>query len=239
MNRPAKRAPLSRDRVFAEALALADEGGADALTIRAVAEHLGVTAMALYHHVRNKDEIVAGMLDLVMGEIELPAFGGSWADEMARRATSARNVLRRHPWAIHLLQAGTAPGPATLRHHNAIIGVLREAGFSVRETAHAYALLDSYVYGFALSETTLPINGPESVADVATTMIAESMMKGHPLENYPHLLEFSAEHILRPGYDFGAEFDFGLDLILDGLQRASRDAESEHQSAKVAFGNHG
>ena len=127
----------------------------------------------------------------MFGEIELPAIGGPWRAEMTRRAQSARRVLKRHPWAIVLLQSGTAPGPATLRHHNAIIGTLREAGFSVRMAAHAYALLDSYIYGFALSETALPINGPETVAQVA-----EAMIQQHPLDGYPHLAEFSTEHIL-------------------------------------------
>ena len=218
-NHGAKRAPITRDRVLHEALCLADVGGAEALTIRAVAEHLAVTPMALYHHVRNKEDIVNGMLDLVMGEIELPVFGAHWQSEMARRATSARRVLNAHPWAIHLLQAGSAPGPATLRHHNAVLGVLREAGFTITETAHAFALLDSYIYGFALSETTLPIRGPQSVPEVAQAMMGRSSDLGHPLAGYPYLVEFSTEHILQPCYDFGAEFGFGLDLILAGLQR--------------------
>ncbi len=130
--------------------------------------------MALYYYVANKREILDGILDAVFSEIDLPAIGGDWRTEMARRAHSARRVLRRHPWAIALLQSGTAPGPATLRHHNAIIGALREAGFSVPMTAHAYALLDSYIYGFALSESALPINGPETVAQVAEAMVQRS-----------------------------------------------------------------
>ena len=157
--------------------------------------------MALYYHVANKGEILDGILDLVFGEIELPSVGGEWRTEMVRRAQSARRVLRRHSWAIVLLQSGTAPGPATLRHHNAIIGTLREAGFSVRMTAHAYALLDSYIYGFALSETALPISGPETVAEVASDDGAASPRR------LPHLAEFSTERILRPDYDFGSEFD--------------------------------
>ena len=131
---------------------------------------------------------------------------------MHRRCASAREVLKRHPWAIPLLQARTAPGPATLRHLDAVIGCFRNAGFSVRMTAHAYALVDSYVYGFALSEASLPINGPETVAEVATSMQAT-----YATESYPNLTEFSTEHIMRPDYDFGEEFDFGLTVILDGL----------------------
>ncbi len=210
-----KRTPLSRERVLAAALAVADAGGASALTIRSLAQYLGVQPMALYYHFANKKEILDGILDLVFSEIEPPNPGGDWRTELTRRAHSARRALRRHPWSIALLQSGTAPGPATLQHHNGVIGTLREAGLSVTMTAHAYALLDSYIYGFALSETALPINGPETVAEVA-----ESMIEQHPLDDYPYLAEFSTEHILRPDYDFGGEFDFGLELILDGLARS-------------------
>ena len=215
LNSSRKREPLSWDRVLAAAVVVADAEGYGSLTIRSLASHLGVQPMALYYHVANKGEILDGILDLVFGEIEIPSVTGEWRTEMARRAHSARSALRRHPWAIVLLQSGTAPGPATLRHHNAIIGTLRTAGFSITMTAHAYALLDSYVYGFALSESALPINGPETVAEVATAMIEKQ-----PLDDYPHLVEFSTEHILQPGYDFGSEFQFGLDLVLDGLARS-------------------
>lgn len=215
-NSPAEtRVPLSRERVLSGALAVADAQGVDSLTIRLLAEHLGVKPMALYHHVANKSEIIDGIVDLVFSEIELPSIGGEWRSEMKRRARSARHVLRRHPWSVALLQSRTHPGPATLSHHNAVIGTLRAAGFSVVMTAHAYALLDSYVYGFALSEASLPINGPETVAEVA-----ESMMLQYLATDYPHLSEFSTEHILKPGYDFGQEFEFGLELVLDGLTRS-------------------
>ena len=209
-----KRVPLSRERVLRGAVTLADAGGVGSLTMRSLAQHLGVKPMALYYHVASKSEIIDGIVDLVFSEIELPSSDDGWRTGMARRAKSARQVLRRHPWAIDLLQSRTAPGPATLRHHDAIIGALRGAGFSVAMTAHAYALLDSYIYGFALSEASLPINGPETVAEVAG-----SMMQQYDTEAYPHLLEFSMEHILKPDYDFGSEFEFGLDVILDGLQR--------------------
>ena len=208
------RVPLSRDRVLEAAVAVADAGGVGALTIRSLADKLGVKPMSVYHYVANKDEILDAIVDLVFAEIDLPEPGGDWRLEMRRRAGSARSVLRRHPWAIALLQARTSPGPATLRHHDAFIGTLRAAGFPVELTAHAFALIDSYVFGFALSETTLPIHGPESVAEVAG-----SMMRGYAPDAYPHLAEFTTTHVLRPGYDFGAEFDFGLDLILDGLAR--------------------
>lgn len=206
---------MSRERVLNGALEVADAEGVGALTMRLLADHLGVKPMALYHHVANKGEIVDGIVDLVFSEIELPSTSGAWRSEMERRACSGRQVLRRHPWAIALLQSRTHPGPATLRHHDAVIGTLRGAGFSVLMTAHAFALLDSYIYGFALSEASLPINGPETVAEVA-----ESMMLQYLATEYPHLSEFSTEHILRPDYDFGAEFRYGLELILDGLTRS-------------------
>jgi AcrR family transcriptional regulator len=209
---PRRRVPLSRERVLSGALEVADAGGITALTIRSLADKLGVKPMSVYYHVANKDEILDSIVDQVFSEIELPSPGGDWRSEMRRRANSARAALRRHPWAIQLLQSRTNPGPATLRHHNAIIGALRGAGFSVQMTAHAFALIDSYVFGFALSEAALPIHGPETVADVAG-----SMMQRFPAGAYPHLVEFSTEHVLKPGYDFGAEFEFGLDLILDAL----------------------
>jgi AcrR family transcriptional regulator len=210
-----KRVPLSRERVLKGALEVADTEGVGSLTMRLLAEHLGVKPMALYHHVANKSEIIDGIVDLVFSEIELPSTSRPWRSEMERRASSARQVLRRHPWAIALMQSRTRPGPATLQHHNAVIGALRGAGFSLPMTAHAYALLDSYIYGFALSEASLPINGPETVAEVA-----ESMMLQYLARDYPYLSEFSTEHILKPGYDFGAEFGYGLELVLDGLNRS-------------------
>jgi AcrR family transcriptional regulator len=208
------RVTLSRERVLRAAVEVADAGGLGSLTIRSLAQELGVKPMSVYYHVANKDEILDGIVDLVFAEIELPVPGGDWRAEMRRRAVSAREALRRHPWAIALLQSRTVPGPATLRHHDAIIGALRGAGFSVPMTAHAYALIDSYVFGFALSEAALPINGPESVAEVAGSMIPRADAAA-----YPHLVEFTTEHILRPGYDFGSEFEFGLSAVLDSLAR--------------------
>jgi AcrR family transcriptional regulator len=208
------RVQLSRDRVLAGAVALADEGGVAALTIRSLAGHLGVKPMSLYHYVANKSEILDGIVDVVFGEIDLPAVAADWRSEIFLRATSARRVLRKHPWAIGLLESRISPGPATLAHHDAMLGTLRGAGFSVRLTAHAYALLDAYVYGFALAEAALPFDGPESVTEVATPIV-----QSFPDGCYPHLVELTTDHILQPGYDFGDEFDFGLDLILDSLSR--------------------
>ncbi len=219
---PAKepRTPLSRERVLRAGVALADESGIASLSMRKLGEALGVEAMSLYNHVANKDQLLDGMVDLVFAEIDLPAGGADWKTAMRERAESARQALRRHPWAIALMSTRTSPGPATLRHHDAVIGSLREAGFSIEMTAHAFSLLDSYVYGFALQEATLPMGDTEEeTAEVAKTMMAQV-----PTDVYPHLTEFTVEHILQPGYDYGDEFAFGLDLILDGLGRARHSA---------------
>jgi hypothetical protein len=157
-------------------------------------------------------EIVDGIVDSVFAEIELPETGKEWRTEVRRRAQSARVALARHPWALALMETRTNPGPATLRHHDAMLGTLRAGGFSLSVTAHAYALIDAYVYGFALQEASLPFEGAESAGEVA-----DSIMQGFASDDYPHLVEFATRHVLQPGYDFGAQFDFGLDLILDGL----------------------
>lgn len=209
------RAGLSRDKVLHGALAVADAGGIASLTIRSLAGQLGVKPMSVYHHVANKEDILDGLVDLVFSEIELPAVEGDWRSEMHRRAGSVRRVLARHRWAIGLLESRRSPGPATLQHHDAVLGTLRSAGFSRAMTAHAYALIDSYVYGFALQEASLPFEGPESVGEVAGP-IMELMAGGA----YPHMVEMATSYYMRPGYDFADEFEFGLDLILDGLERA-------------------
>jgi AcrR family transcriptional regulator len=209
------RVPLNRERVLQGAMAVADRDGLGSLTIRSLAQELGVKPMSVYHYVTNKDQILDSIVDRVFDEIELPSPGGDWRIEMRRRAGSARQALSRHPWAIALLQSRVNPGPATLRHHNAVLGTLRSAGFSIELTAHAFALIDSYVFGFALSETTLPISGPDTIVEVA-----ESMIPREAAELYPYLIEFTTEHVLQPGYDFRAEFDFGLDAILDALEAA-------------------
>jgi len=208
------KAPLSRDRVLRAALAVADDGGLDGLTIRSLAQRLETKPMSLYHYVANKDEILDGLVDLVFAEIELPEPSGRWREEMARRARSARAVLGRHRWSIGLLESRTTPGPATLRHHDATLAALRAGGFSIVQTGHAYAVLDAFTYGFAVQEASLPFEGPDSAAAVAGPIMA--LMEGG---QYPHLVEFAVEHAMRPGYDFGAEFEVGLELVLDGLAR--------------------
>jgi AcrR family transcriptional regulator len=212
---PTPRTPLTRQRVLAAAVALADRDGVRSLSMRRLAQELGVEAMSLYHHVAGKDAILDGIVDVVFGEVELPSGDAGWRAAMRRRAVSAREALRRHPWAIGLMESRSTPGPATLRHHDAVLGILRTDGFSVELAAHAYSVLDSYIYGFALQEASLPFRTPEETAQVA-----EAMMADFPAGAYPHLTEIATEHALQPGYDYGDEFLYGLDLILDGLGRA-------------------
>ncbi|MGY1725688.1 TetR/AcrR family transcriptional regulator [Geodermatophilus sp. SYSU D01062] len=208
---------LSRDRVFQAAVALADEHGVGALTMRRLGEALGVEAMSLYHHVSGKDDLLDGMVDLVFAEVPVPDAGAGWRAAMRERADAMRAALARHRWAVGLLESRRSPGHATLAHHDAVLGCLRAAGFPVVLAAHAYSAIDSYVYGFALQERALPFQTPAETAELA----AELMVRF--AASYPHLAEFTTEHVLRPGYDYGAEFGYGLDLVLDGLERALRD----------------
>ena len=207
-----ERTGLSRDKVLQAALELADRDGIAALSIRSLAQELGTKPMSLYYYVANKDAILDGLVDLVFAEIETPKTGGDWKDEMRRRAHSARSVLRRHPWAVGLLESRKTPGPATLKHHEATLAALRAGGFSVQQTAHAYSLLDSYIYGLALQEAALPLAGQAPVADVAAP-IMEQFATG----DYPHMVEIATEVVLQPGYDYGNEFAIGLELILGAL----------------------
>ncbi len=209
------RTRLSRERVLRAAIAHADTGGFEALSMRKLAEELEVAPMALYRHVANKDDLIDGMVDVVFSEIELPAVGVDWRPAMRQRAISVRDALSRHRWAIGLMESRRHPGPANLRHHDAVLGSLRAGGFDIAMAAHAYSLLDSYIYGFALTKMNLPFETTEEVAEVA-----ESMLTPFPMNEYPNLLEILTDHVMKPGYDYGDEFEYGLDLILDGLANA-------------------
>ena len=211
-----RRAPLSRGQVLDAAVAVADQGGIEAVSMRKLGQALGVEAMSLYNHVASKSDLLDGMVDVVFSEIGLPPGDVGWRSAMRRRAISVREALGRHRWAIGLMESRRSPGPATLRHHDAVLGCLRAAGFSTQLTAHAYSLLDSYIYGFALQEASLPFGTAEETAQV-TQEIAGRM----PADEYPHLTELAVEHVLQPGYDYGDEFEAGLDLILDALERAA------------------
>ena len=194
---------------------LADAGGIDGLSMRKLGQALGVEAMALYYHFANKERVIDGIVDLVFGEIDLPASGADWKAAMRRRAISVRDALGRHRWAIGLMESRTNPGPANLRRHDAVIGCLRAAGFDMAAAATAYSLLDAYVYGFALTKMNLPF---ETTTDIAE--MAETMLEPFPAGEYPNLAAFISEHAMKPGYDFADEFEVGLDVILDGLERA-------------------
>lgn len=205
--------PLSRDAVLRAAVEVADERGAAAVSMRAVAQRLGVEAMSLYHYVRSKDEILDALVDLIFAEIELPTPGGNWRAAMRHRAASARAVLGRHTWAVSLMDSRADPGPATLRHHDAVIGCLRAAGFDIAGAATAFSLIDSYVYGFVIQEASLPFTTAGELEAVAAGMLPHL-----PAEAFPHLTEMF-EHALRPDYNYADEFAVGLDLILDGLEQ--------------------
>jgi AcrR family transcriptional regulator len=210
-----RRARLSRDEVLRAAVAIADESGIGSLSMRKLGHDLGVEAMSLYNHVASKSALLDGMVDIVFSEIGLPDGDVGWKLAMRQRAISAREVLSRHRWAIGLMESRRSPGPATLRHHDAVLGCLRAAGFSIESTAHAYSLLDSYIYGFALQEASLPFGTEEETAQV-TQEIAGQL----PAGEYPHLTELALTHVLQPGYRYADEFEIGLDLILDAIGQA-------------------
>jgi len=207
------RVPLSRQRALAVAVQVADESGIGGLTMRKLAAALGVEAMSLYYHVANKEDILDGMVGLVFAEIDLPTGESDWKTEMRDRATSARRVLTSHPWAVPLMDSRSNAGPSLLRHHDTVIGCLRQAGFSVEMAAHAFSLLDSYIFGFVLQDTNLPFQTSEELETLAALI-----MNQIPADDYPHFVELTVDHVLKPGYSYGDEFSFGLDFILDGLE---------------------
>ena len=207
----ARKESLSPEKVVAAAVSLADETGLERLTMRALGDRLGVTAMSLYNHVHGKEALVDAMVDEVFLQIALPT-GDDWRDAMRRRARSLRDVLRSHPWATGLLDNRTAPGPNNLAHHEAMLGALRSRGIDVHEATFAYGLLDAFVYGFVLQETARPYASPEEFGDVAADM-ADVM----PAEDYPHLAAAAAE-LTTSGYDLADQFDEALDLVLDAIE---------------------
>ena len=217
--RPARVKP-TRDRIMAAAIELADREGLEALTIRALASDMAVGPMTLYHYVQGKDDVLDGMVDAVFTQIALPDPTLPWREAVRGRCLSARAVLARHPWSVPLLESRRSPGPATLRHHNAMLACLLDGGLSIPLTAHAYAVLDSYVYGFAVQEANLPVQGGDGSNEVAAEISA-----AFTPEAYPYLVRFTAEHAMKPDYRFGDSFEFGLDILLDGLERV---AATEH-----------
>ncbi len=208
----APRTPLSKERVLRAAIELADAEGIDALSMRRLAKELGVEAMSLYNHVANKGEILGGIIDLVAGEFDLPSDENDWKLAMRRNAISSRDVLLRHRWAtsIWMSQGG---GPARLRNGDWMLRTLREAGFSPELIYHAFHILESYVLGYTLQQLNFPYKG-EELADLAAGFLEQI-----PVEEYPDLVEHIHQHI-EPHDEETSGFEMGLDLILDGLDRA-------------------
>jgi AcrR family transcriptional regulator len=211
--RPGRPARLSRDQVLRAALSLADAEGIGAVTMQRVARALGAEPMSLYRHIRNKDDLLDGLVDLVYAEITLPHPEEPWRSATRRRAISAREALLRHSWAVSLMESRTHPGPANLAHHDATVGNLFAAGFSGPMAVHAYNLVDSFVYGFALQEHQLPFESTQDLAE-----LAPEMLQAFPEGQYPHL-ERVATELVGAGFRYGDEFEWGLELILDGIER--------------------
>ena len=207
------------------AVELTQRDGIEALTMRKLADDLGVGAMTLYHYVPNKDELLDGMIEIVFAEIELPVAGPDWRAAMRRRAISTRAALNRHRWAVGLMESRTTPGLASLRLHDAVLGCLREGGFSIGLTIQAYSVLDAYIYGFALQEKNVPFESAEESAAVADEQarefaeLADERQLGALEDEFPYLAEVVAGHVAEVGYDFAAAFELGLDLILDALEQ--------------------
>ncbi|MBN9605788.1 MAG: TetR/AcrR family transcriptional regulator [Actinomycetales bacterium] len=210
------RRPLDRDRIIDGAVALADEIGLEPLTIRRLAEHLGVRPMSLYHYVASKDDIVDGMVGRVFDEIERPDPAAPWKEAIRGRARSLRAALRRHPWAIPIMEGRRSPGADILDHHEAMVTAWLGTGFPLPLVAHGLAVVDAFVYGFALQEAALPLGEGGDLTDASDQIIAPL-----PAEKYPSLVRFTVEHVLQPGYDFGDSFEPGLDYLLDGIEHAA------------------
>lgn len=206
------RPALTRDRIVDAAVTVADRGGLGAVSMRGVGREVGAEAMSLYHHLRGKEELLDALADWAFSRISPPQPGQPWRAAMRTRASSARAVLFAHPWALGLLESRRHPGPALLHHHDAVLGCLRAGGFPVVLAAHAYSVLDAYVYGFVLTEVNLPMEGGEDATEFAAGLALAA-------EDYPHLVEMMTEQLADGTYDYAEEFDYGLDLVLDGLEQ--------------------
>jgi AcrR family transcriptional regulator len=209
----APRTPLSRERVVRAAVALADETGLEALSMRKLGHRLGVEAMSLYNHVANKDDLHSGMVDVVFGELDLPASDAGWRTAMRERAASVREALARHPWATGLMELRTTYGPASLRHAEAVLECLRGGGFSIEDATHAFWLLDSYIYGFVIQEAGLPFGTSEQLVEMAEIVLPQLSAAEYPRLNEAAVAGYAS------GSDYTDEFEFGLDLILEALER--------------------
>jgi AcrR family transcriptional regulator len=210
---PGSSLPLNRNRILAAAVEIADGRGIGAITMRAVASRLGVKAMSLYNHVENKDDILDGIADLVAEEFDLPENAAHWREAMRRRAVSAHEVFGRHPWAPALFDSRQSSGPARLHYYNWVLGQLMTAGFSVDGAVRAFSLLDSYIYGFGIQQFNYSPDG-----DISSGEMAETILAFIPPKKYPYLHQM-AMHTMQTGYDSEADFNFGLRIVLDGLER--------------------
>ncbi|MDN4478477.1 TetR/AcrR family transcriptional regulator C-terminal domain-containing protein [Demequina sp. SYSU T00039] len=210
-----RKVRLTPERIATAAIELADRDGIEALTIRALADHLGTKPMTLYHHVAGKEALLDLMVDRIFAEMEAPPEDLPWREAIIRRCQSTREVLVRHPWSVPLLESRSTPGPELLRHHESMLATLDRGGLPLPLMAHAYAILDSFVFGFALEEATLPAQGGEGMADVA-----EEIAAAFDAEAYPQLVRLTVDHVMQPGYSFGSSFEVGLGIILDGLEAA-------------------
>jgi AcrR family transcriptional regulator len=216
--RARERQPLNRERVLQAGLQLADEAGLESLSMRRLGQVLGVEAMSLYNHVASKEDLLDGLADIAIEEIEMPSEALDWKEAMRRRAISVRDMLVRHPWASSVIESRTKPSPARSRYPEQVVAILRRAGFSPVMALHAFFILDSYIYGFVVQEENMPSGTPEQLAEMAG-----SILSALPAREYPYLHEIVVDHVMKAGFSYGDEFAFGLDLILDGLERA-RDA---------------
>jgi len=214
--KPGKPRTLTRERVLRTAVAIADERGLKGLTMRSLAKELDVEAMSLYNHVTSKDDLLDGMIDLVFSEIDPPAAGADWKAELRRRAVSTRTALLRHRWAVGEMEGRTSHGPSNLKVHDAVLGCLRAAGFSIEMTVHAMSVQDAYIYGFALQQTDM---SSQTAEDFAAEAQRQMVAYADALADYPHLVEVVGGYVAKAGYDYEREFLFGFDVILDGLER--------------------
>lgn len=217
----ARRPPLTRDRIVAAGVQVADAGGLSAVSMRNVGKQLGVEAMSLYRYLAGKDELLDALADWVFTQIDPPVAGRPWRVELVKRSTQARRVLSGHPWSLTLIESRKNPGPTTLRAHDAVLGCLRADGFSIELAAHAFSAIDAYVFGFVLSEVSRPFELSAPAPDNVEGFVAHLDIA---TDEYPHLMEMVSELIVGRGWAFANEFDYGLDLVLDALERR-REAE--------------
>ncbi|MBL7554672.1 MAG: TetR/AcrR family transcriptional regulator [Bdellovibrionaceae bacterium] len=218
---------IKKEKIIAAAIQLANKDGLDSLSMRRLAAKLKIEAMSLYHHFKNKDEILNALVDHAFALIEWNADPSDWKQSLRQRCYSLRDVLKKNPWAVGLLESRRNPGLKTLKHHDQMLGLFLKSGFSHELTAHSYVLLDSYVYGFAVQERSVPVNDSNDISDMA-----ESIFSGLSPETVPNMIEMITSYYTKPGYSFAAEFEYGLDVILNGIEKKYKD--EKHKSKEIS-----